>query len=455
LLDRLSPGDPAFHVQAGLLLDGDLEPRLLAAAFRRVVERHEALRTVFGQGGGDTGRPPVGAAGDLWQRVVEPWRPILPVVDLSRLGANPRERQLREILAGAARAPFDLARGPLLRLLLVRSGPRQHALHLTLHHIVSDGWSMGVLVREVVAAYRAGLGGEDPYLPELPVQFPDFAVWQRRLLSGEALDRELDHWRRVLGGPAPQLALPAARRTGFETSFRGAARPVLLSAALSGGLRQLARRCGATLFMTLLAAFQALLWRLTGEPDIRVGTPIAGRRRLETEGLIGLFLNTLVLRADLDDDPGFRKLLGRVRTSALEAFAHQEVPYELVVRSLDAEPGRGAPPVPQVLFLMQNFPLVPVEVPGLSWRPIVPERVAAQAELALELAERDGRIEGLLAYNRDRFEAAAVDRIARQFVTVLEGVVEAPDRPLSEIPLAAETPVPASAGRFTRELDSW
>ncbi|MDY7094267.1 MAG: amino acid adenylation domain-containing protein [Acidobacteriota bacterium] len=442
LLDRLSPGDPAFHVQAGLRLDGDLVPEILAAALRRVVERHEALRTVFEL-----------RDGEPRQRVVAPWAPPLPVVDLRRLSAQDRRSREAELLTAAVGRPFDLRRGPLLRWLLLRLGEREHALHVTLHHIVSDGWSMGLLVREVVTAYRGGLTEEPAELPPLPVQFPDFAVWQRRSLSGEHLRGELEHWHQVLGGPAPRLELPAARREAAENTFRGAARPVLLSASLAGGLRQLARRCGATLFMTLLAAFQALLWRLTGESDVRVGAPIAGRRRLETEDLIGLFLNTLILRADLSDDPGFRQLLARVRATALDAFAHQEVPYELVMRALEPQGDGAALPVPQVLFLMQNFPLVPIEVPDLTLQPIVPERLAAQAELALELAERGDRIEGLLAYNRDRFTAAAVDRMVQQLITFLEEIVEAPDRPLSELALAAEEPVPA--GRFTKELDSW
>ncbi len=444
LLDRLSPGDPAFNIQAVLRLEGALDVAVLSAAFGVVVRRHEVLRTVFET---STGKP--------CQRVQPPSSPPLPVVDLTALRAVTRERRVRGLTTAAGRRAFDLAQGPLLRLLLLREGSEDHVLHLALHHTVGDGWSMGVLVRDVVTAYRALAEGRPVELPGLPVQFADFAVWQRQVLSGERLERQLDHWRRVLGGPAPRLSLPVSQRRSERPTFAGAALPVVVPAALSGRLRDLTRRCGATLFMTLLAAFEALLWRITGESDVRVGTPIAGRQRLETEGLVGLFLNTLMIRVDFADDPGFRELLSRVRAAVLDAFAHQEVPYELVMWALEPIHDAGRPRTPQVLFLMQNFPLPSIEVPGIRIRALVPERLAAQSDLALELEERDGVLRGLLAYNVNLFEASVIERLAAQLVALLEEIVDEPDRPLSEMTLGQRAEPVAVAGRFTRDLESW
>src|SRR4051812_44206578 len=345
LIDQLEPGSPRYNVPAALRVEGPLDSRVLARTLGEIVRRHEALRTVFAAPHGG----PV--------QVIRPAGPFaLPVVDLSGLPEAARETLAQALVHAEAGRPFDLAQGPLLRGLLLRLTERDHAVLLTLHHIAGDGWSTDVLVREVAALYPAFAARRPSPLPELPVQYADFAVWQRSWLRGEVLEQEIAWWRQQLAGLPPLLTLPTDRPRPAEQSFRGAARPVRLPAALTRQMEALARKDGATLFMVLLAGFQTLLARHSGQDDLAVGSPVAGRNRVETEGLIGFFVNTLVLRGDLTPDSTFRELLGRVRETALAGHTHQDVPFEKLVEELAPERSLAHSALFQVMFALQNAP---------------------------------------------------------------------------------------------------
>ncbi|HEX4959261.1 MAG TPA: amino acid adenylation domain-containing protein, partial [Thermoanaerobaculia bacterium] len=427
LIDQLEPGSPLYNVVAALRAEGPLDPRVLALTLGEIVRRHEALRTVFAARGG----APV--------QVILPAEPFgLAVVDLSGLPERAREERVPALAAAEAGRPFDLARGPLLRGLLLRLAERDHAVVLTQHHIASDGWSMGVLVREVAALYPAFAEGRPSPLPELPVQYADFAVWQRSWLRGEVLEREIAFWRQQLAGLPPLLELPTDRPRPAMRSFRGAARPMGLPAGLTRQMEALARHEGATLFMVLLAGFQALLARHSGQDDLAVGTPVAGRNRVETEGLIGFFVNTLVLRGDLAGDPTFRELLGRVRETALAAYLHQDVPFEKLVEELTAERSLAHAPLFQVMLVLQNAPLGSLAVEDLRLRPLSVDEATAKFDLTVNLSQQDGALRGIVEHATDLFDATTVDRLFAGFERLLAAAVAGPDLRTAELPLLAE-----------------
>ncbi|HSL81570.1 MAG TPA: amino acid adenylation domain-containing protein, partial [Thermoanaerobaculia bacterium] len=418
LLDRLAPGSAAYNMPFALRLRGTLDAPALAASLSGGVARHESLRTRFVEG----------EVGPL--QVVEAPRPApLPVADLSRLAPGAREAEARRLALREAARPFDLARGPVVRSLLVRLGGEDHLLAGTVHHAVSDGWSVGVLVRELAALYR----GEE--LPELPVQYPDFAVWQRGWLSGAALAREVAWWREALAGAPRALELPADRPRPPVQSHRGAVVPVRLPAPLAEELAAFARERGATLFMALLAAFQALLARLTGQDDLLVGSPVAGRNRVETEGLVGFFVNTLVLRGDLRGEPTFEELLGRVRRATLGVYGHQDLPFEKLVEELAPERDPSRAPLVQVLFVLQNAPVEALELPGLDVS--LPETGFRQAKLDLGLyaAETGDGLDCFLEYAADLFDRTTVERLGRHLVGLTRAALAAGRRPVAELPL--------------------
>ncbi|HST58364.1 MAG TPA: condensation domain-containing protein, partial [Longimicrobium sp.] len=319
-LDRLEPGSANYNIAVARRLGGALDAGALERALGEIIRRHEALRTTFTEVDG----APV--------QVVAPFGGFaLPVEDLSGLDERDREAAVRQRAGEEARRAFDLTAGPLFRAALLRLREEEHVLLITMHHIVSDGWSMGVLFRELSVLYEAYReGGESP-LPELPVQYADYAVWQREQLEGETLHRQLAYWRERLSGAPELLELPTDHPRPAVQTYRGASVPVELSPELLERLQALGRSEGTTLYMTLLAAFQVLLSRYSGSEDIVVGSPIAGRARKETEELIGFFVNTLVLRTELGGDPTFREVLGRVRGATLGAYEHQEVPFEKLV----------------------------------------------------------------------------------------------------------------------------
>jgi non-ribosomal peptide synthetase component F len=323
-IDQLEPDSPAYNIPAAVPLSGALDVEALSNAINEVIRRHEALRTTFPSVGG---RPV--------QVIAHTARVELPVIDLSTLEDEEREARARELTEREAARPFDLAAGPLLRVRLVRLEEDSHLLLLTMHHIVSDGWSMQVLVKELTALYDAYSRGEASPLAELPIQYADYAAWQRRRLQGELLEGQLAYWREQLAGAPPALELPPVGAR--PTDAGGGAYDFGIDEGLTASLEELSRREGATLFMTLLAAYQALLHRYSGQDDIVVGTPVANRNRAELEPLIGFFVNQLALRADFAGAPTFRELLAQVRGRCLSAYAHQDVPFERVVEELKPE----------------------------------------------------------------------------------------------------------------------
>ncbi|HKH47513.1 MAG TPA: amino acid adenylation domain-containing protein [Thermoanaerobaculia bacterium] len=435
LIDQLQPGTATYNLPMALRLRGTLAFPALAATLGEIVRRHEVLRTTLSAVDGEP------------RQVVAPPSPVsLPVLDLSGLPAP--ERAMERLLVDEARRPFDLAAGPLLRVQLLRLGAEDHVALLNMHHIVSDGWSFGVLIREIAALYPAFLAGGPSPLPELPIQYADFSAWQRRRLQGEALEAEVAYWRERLLGAPPVLELPADRPRSSPQSDRGALRIVRLAPDLSAEVAALARREGATLFMTLLAAFQTLLQRSSGQDDVSVGAPVAGRNRVETERLIGFFVNTLVLRTDLSGDPTFRELLARVRTLTLDAFRHQDLPFEKLVEEIRPERSLSHTPLFQAMLTLQNAPREELELPGLRLRPLAMEPGTAKLDLLLELAEDPSGIAGTLHYRTEMFEAATMERLVGHFQRLLEGAAGDPARRISELPWL-------SAGELHQVLWEW
>ncbi len=429
ILDRFDPGMPAYDIPLAVRLRGPLDPAAVAASLSAVAARHEALRTRF---------VPMGVAGEEPEQRIDPPRPLpLPGIDLRALPAPEREAELRRLAAAAARFRFDLARGPLLRAALVRTGDGEHALLLTLHHIVADGWSVGIVWRERAAHYREATGGAPAALPPLPVQYADYALWQRGWLAGEALDRQMAFWRQRLADLPPALPLPIDRPRPPLRTVAGAHVPVVLGPALSAAVLALARGERATPFMVLAAALWELLGRHTGTLDLAVGTPVANRSRVEIEGLVGFFVNTLVLRASLADDPTGRRLVARLRETTLAAYTHQDVPFEKLVEELQPERSLAVTPLFQVLLSLQRVPPPPV-LPGLAAERLETATGAVKFDLALAMADDGAELAGVLEYRTDLFDRATVERLAAGFVTLLGALAAAPAQPLSALPMVGE-----------------
>ena len=438
-LHQLAPDSPAYNVPLALRMEGALDPGVLAAALSEVVRRHEVLRTAFVTRRGEAALE------------VAPAAPLpIPVADLSALPAARREGEARRLAAEEAARPFDLTRAPLLRALLARLGAGSHLLVFNLHHIASDGWSGGVLVREVGALYAAFAAGFPSPLAELPLQYADYARWQRAELSGASLATLLAYWRQQLEG-LPPLALPTDRPRPPVEGFRGAHRHRQLPARLAAALERRAGEHGATLFMVLAAGFAALLGRLSGQEDFGVATPVAGRSRTELEGLIGYFLNTLVLRADLGGDPSFAGLLARTRETVLAAFSHQELPFERLVEEAGAR--RGSPgqqarqPLAQALIVFQNTPQEPLVLPGLTLTQEEADNGAAKLDLSLNLARVGDGITVALEIDRDLFDPATAARFLEQLEVLLTAAAGEPGTPLSALPLLS----PAARHQVTVE----
>ncbi|HEV2735094.1 MAG TPA: amino acid adenylation domain-containing protein, partial [Longimicrobiaceae bacterium] len=424
LIDRMEPGSAAYNMPAGLRLGGDLDVFTLRRTLSGVVRRHESLRTVFGVRDGE----PV--------QTVLPAAPArLPVVELGGLAQEARERELRRLAAEEAARPFDLARGPLLRSTLVRLRRGESAVLFTLHHAVSDGWSMGVLVNEVSALYAAFAEGRPSPLPELPVQYPDYALWQREWLTGGVLEAQLAFWRGRLAGAPPVLELPTDHPRPPVPGARGGAVPFFLSDGATRGLRALAQREGTTLFGVLLAGFAATLARWSGQDDVVVGTPVAGRTRSELEGLIGFFVNTLPLRTELGGDPTLRELVARARETVLGAQAHQDVPFERLVEELQPERSLQHTPLFQVMLALQNNERGELHLGGLEMAPLGGGVPVARFDLELSLAEEGGRLGGSALFRAALWERATVARMMEHLRTALEALAADPDRRLSALEL--------------------
>ncbi|MFL5543021.1 MAG: amino acid adenylation domain-containing protein, partial [Longimicrobiaceae bacterium] len=426
-LDRLEPG-ALYNSPLALRVRGALDAGALEGALAEVVRRHESLRSVI--------RAETGAEAE--QVVLPPGPFLLPANDLSALPAAAREDEARRIVHDEVRRPFDLAAGPLLRARLLRLADEEHVLVLAMHHVVSDGWSLGVLFRELGALYDAFSRGAPPPLDPLPLQYADYAAWQREHWTEERLAAQLEWWRRALAGAPAVLELPADRSRPAVQSHRGARLRVALPGELAEGVRALARREGATPFMVMLAACQVLLWRWSGEEDLVVGSPVAGRTRTETEGLIGFFVNTLPLRGDLSGDPDFATLLHRVREATLGAYQHQELPFERLVEALHPERSLGHAPVFQHVFALQNATPAELRLPGVRMEVMATESGTARFDLEWSLWEREEGITGAIHYAEELFDRETVERMAGHYRRLLEAAVARPSARVSTLPLLSD-----------------
>jgi amino acid adenylation domain-containing protein/thioester reductase-like protein len=427
-LDQLEPGNTTYNCPAVVRVAGPLDPEIARRAFEAIVHRHESLRSTFH------------ARGEA--RVVEVRPPAslpLELIDLSELPSTERETQARRLSDLEGRKPFDLACGPMLRLAILRLGPLDHVVLMTVHHIAYDGWSTGILVHEFTTLYRAFAEGRTIDLPPMPIQYPDFAYWQRRWLAEGRLDGQIDFWKQQLRGIPPLLALPTDRPRPHVWTFRGAAVPIELQPPLVAGLKALGQREGATLFMTLLAAFQTLLHRYAGQDDVCVGSPIANRNRAGVENLIGFVVNTLVLRGDLSGNPTFRELLKRTRETCLAAYRQQDVPFERVMQAVAPNRDARHSSLFQVLFVLQNAPVNIPPLPDITARmQFDAHNGTAKFDLTLGLTETSDGIAGILEYNTDLFDRSTAERMARHFRRLLDVLISDADRRVDDLPLLAD-----------------
>jgi amino acid adenylation domain-containing protein len=425
-LDQLEPDSSAYNVPLALRLSGHLNLAALERSMGEMLRRHEVLRTTFAA----INEQPV-------QVISSPGAFTLPFIDLSALPGEQREAKARELAGEEAFLPFDLAAGPLLRATLLQLDTWEYMLLLTVHHIISDRWSMGIFYRELSALYEAFSMGKTSPLPDLPIQYADFAVWQKEWLRGEVLEKQLMFWKEQLDGVSP-LELPTDRPRPAVQTFHGATKTFAFPKGLTEALQKLSRKEGVTLFMTLLAAFQSLLHRYTGQNDIVVGTPIANRTRAEIEGLIGFFVNTLVMRTDTTGNPAFRELLKQVQKSALDAYAHQDLPFEKLIQELQPERDLSRGPLFQIMFALQNVPFAELSLSHLSISKLEIENSRTKFDLEVYLEETKEGLTGEFVYNTDLFDAATIERIIGHYQMILEGIIADPDRRVSELPLLTD-----------------
>jgi amino acid adenylation domain-containing protein/non-ribosomal peptide synthase protein (TIGR01720 family) len=426
-LHQFDSANASYNELASVHLTGPLDVAVLEQSLNEIVRRHEALRTTFAM-----------VEGQPIQVITPNLTVTLPVVNLRKLPEAEQKAEVQRRATQEVQRPFDLTQGALLRGTLLQLDEQEHVLLFSMHHIVCDGWSMRVLIREVAALYEAFSTGKPSPLLELPIQYADFAVWQRQWLQGEVLQTQLSYWKQQLAGAPLILELPTDRPRPSVQRFRGATTTFKLSPSLSGMLKSLSQRQGCTLFMTLLAAFQTLLYRYTSQDDISVGSPIANRNRSETQGLIGFFVNTLVMRTDLSGDPSFQELLSRVQQVALGAYAYEDLPFEQLVEELQPERNLSHQPLFQVMFVLQDDPMEDLTLPGLILRQLQLDSGTAKFDLTLYMVDSEPGLTGSLEYNTDLFDAATITRMLGHFSTLLEGIVANPNQRLSDLPLLTE-----------------
>lgn len=422
-LDQLDPGTAAYNLPRAFRITGPLDVDVLTRAFKIVIQRHASLRTVFDSVEGE-GRQIVLSEVDV----------EIPVVDLMGFPGSERESEALRVTGEEATKPFDLREGPLIRPMLLRLDREKYFMVLVMHHIITDGWSIARLFREVTRCYEAITKNETPELPELPLQYTEYAQWQREYMSGGLLTSEIEHWKRKLAGAQTLLDLPLDHPRPPTTSWHGSNEEFALPGATLAKLKALAQAESSTLFMVAMAAFQSLLWRYTNQESILIGTPIAGRNDVEIENMIGLFVNTLVFRTDFSGDLTFRDVVRQVRSFALESYAHQDVPFEKLVEELVPQRSLDTHPLFQVMFTFQNIPKQVFEIPGLFIEEMRFEAGIAKFDLSVELWE-DREFHCEFEYNTELFEASTIQRMAEHFEKLLNAVVENPDLRVAQIPL--------------------
>jgi len=422
-LDQMHPGNAAYNTSFAVRLRGQLNFSALERSLGKIIERHETLRTTFAV---VDGRPVQVVSHNMTFK--------LPLVDLLLMPEVDRSGETLRVAREEARRPFDLTNGPLIRAYLLGVAEDEHVLLLTIHHIICDGWSVGVLVEEFTTLYRSEVEGWKAALPQLEIHYADYAVWQRECLQDGTLEKTLAYWRRRLSGAPPPLRLPTGKRPPIQT-FNGAREPISFPLPLTKALKEMSQTEGVTLFMTLLAAFNVLLYRYTGQTDILIGTPIAGRTKVEIERLIGFFTNMLVIRTDLSGDPTFRELLRKVRSVSLDAYANQALPFERLVEELQLRRDLSRNPLFQMVFSLQNTPGEMLVLPDLELSSLEIESRSALFDLMLELRESDRGINGSVEYNTDLFTSSIIKQIIDNFIALLNGVTTHPDRRIIDIPL--------------------
>lgn len=426
-LHQLAPDSPAYNIPAALRLKGEFDVKVLELALNEIAQRHEILRTGF-----------VAVDGYPMQVAPPSAKLKVTVIELAGLSEEDRQRELRSLIDAEAKRPFDLVNGPLLRTTLIVLGEQHYVLLFTMHHIVSDGWSTGLLVSELATIYQALMNGERAWLPELPIQYVDYAQWQRETIDSPEHQGQVEYWKKQLRGCASELQLPTDHPRPKIQTINGGRESLFMPPRLLESLKALGRRESATLFMTLLAAFKTLLFRYSGQDDISVGTPISSRNRLELEGLIGFFVNTLVLRTSLSANPTFRELLKRVKEVSLGAFAHQEMPFELLVEELQIDRDLSHSPLFQVMFDLQNAPLRQTELPGLELSFLESSSETEQFDLSLSMSETSQGLRASLGYNRDLFDRATITRMLNHYQTLLEAIASNPDQKIADLPMMTE-----------------
>ena len=423
-IDRLEGTSTEYNMLSGLRLKGELDRQALERAINRIVERHESLRTHF-----------IEEEGEALQAIEHELRIAVPVEDLSDLEEEAQQERVKEELRREGGQPFDLGRGPLLRMRLLKLGGQEHILLQTMHHIVSDGWSHGVFNRELMVLYEAYREGREDPLKPLTVQYADFALWQRNWLEGGGLDKGLTYWKEQLAGIPERSELPTDRPRPAVQTFGAETCHVTLPAEQVSGLKRVSQDNGATLYMTLLSAFAVLLSRYSGQDDIVVGSPIANRQEAQLEEMIGFFVNTLVLRIRIRPGMSFRELLGEVKRTALEAYQHQDVPFERLVEELSPQRNLNRTPVFQVSFALQNAPWEAQKLKGLEVEPVRGSEVRVHFDLEVHVRERGEEIRFTWVYNRDLFDGWRMEQMARHYVRVLEALLADSHQAIEDIEL--------------------
>lgn len=423
-IDQLYHGSPFYNIPIAFHIQGHLNITTLEQSLNEILKRHEVLRTNFTL-----------VNGEAVQKIAPELNWDLSIINLEHLSGKDWESQVKQFAASLAKKTFNLAKELLVRATLLRLSQEEHVLLVTMHHIITDGWSWGVFLRELSTLYAAFSTNQPSPLPELPIQYADFAVWQRDRIQNEFLATQLNYWKQQLKGELPVLQLPTDRQRPNSTTFSGAKQYFKFSASLTNALRKLSQREDSTLFMSLLAAFNVLLYRYTNQEDILIGSPIANRNRAELEGMLGLFVNTLVLRNNLNGNPSFCELLHRVREVTLDAYAHQDLPFEMLVEELQPERDLSRNPLYEVMFVLQNTPTSVHEVSGLTFRTLEFDSGTSQLDIFLSMSESEEGLTGCLEYNTDIFDSTTINQFINNFQILLENIVENPQQRLSELSL--------------------
>ena len=426
-LDQLSPDTAFYNIPGAIRLSGKLDIEALKRSVNEIIRRHESLRTTFDN-----------LHGKPVQVIHSGYTIDIPLDDLTIVATEKRETKARRLVEKEAAKPFDLKNGPLVRVRLLKLAENDFVVVFTMHHIISDGWSVGVLIGEFARLYEAYNRGKESPLPDLTIQYADFSAWQRNWLQGEVLEKQLNYWKEKIGIDPPVLELPFDYPRPKMQSFNGDAVSMTLPTEIQERLKAFSQKEGVTLFMTLLAVFQTLLHRYSGQQDILVGSPIANRTQAETEALIGFFVNTLVLKTNFEDNPDFRSLLKQVRETTLEAYAHQDLPFEQLVEVLQPERVMSHSPLFQVAFILQNVPIERIELPELTLQPFKAESKTAKYDLTLTTAETDEGLMCYFEYNSDLFKKSTVERMMHHFETLLQAALDNPKQPIGRLPLMPE-----------------